>query len=81
MCYLCIPFISALHFSFSLQHSKVHPKQEAEKDKKSTVDKKSQDVLIKLIRVIANLSINHDIGALIASNETCVDLLLQVLGE
>ncbi|XP_071819134.1 armadillo repeat-containing protein 2-like isoform X2 [Apostichopus japonicus] len=67
------------YLASDLKHSKVHPKQEAEKDKKSTVDKKSQDVLIKLIRVIANLSINHDIGALIASNETCVDLLLQVL--
>nr|XP_054752945.1 armadillo repeat-containing protein 2-like [Lytechinus pictus] len=38
-----------------------------------------EDVLIKLIRVVANLSINPDIGPLIAANETCVDLLMQVL--
>ncbi|XP_072036074.1 armadillo repeat-containing protein 2-like [Amphiura filiformis] len=35
---------------------------------------KTEDVLIKLIRIIANLSINQDIGPLIAANETCVDL-------
>ncbi len=40
-----------------------------------------EDVLIKLIRVIANLSINQDIGPLIASNENCVDQLMQILGE
>ena len=38
-------------------------------------------MLIKLIRVIANLSINQDIGPLIASNENCVDQLMQILGE
>ena len=42
---------------------------------------KTEDVLIKLIRIIANLSINQDIGPLIAANETCVDLLMQVLGK
>ena len=44
-------------------------------------DNTTEDVLIKLIRVVANLSINPDIGPLIAANETCVDLLMQVLGE
>ena len=34
-----------------------------------------------MIRIIANLSINQDIGPLIAANETCVDLLMQVLGK
>ncbi|XP_030851091.1 armadillo repeat-containing protein 2 [Strongylocentrotus purpuratus] len=42
-------------------------------------DNTTEDVLIKLIRVVANLSINPDIGPLIAANETCVDLLMQVL--
>ncbi|XP_071492029.1 LOW QUALITY PROTEIN: armadillo repeat-containing protein 2-like [Diadema antillarum] len=42
-------------------------------------DGSTEDVMIKLIRVVANLSINPDIGPLIAANETCVDLLMQVL--
>ena len=42
---------------------------------------KTEDVLIKVIRVIANMSINEEIGAQIATNENCVKLLLVVLGE
>jgi len=40
---------------------------------------KVEDVLIKLVRIIANLSINEDIGAAIASDEILVGLLINVL--
>ncbi|XP_077976890.1 armadillo repeat-containing protein 2-like [Glandiceps talaboti] len=40
---------------------------------------KTEDVLIKLIRVIANLSINQDVGPVIAADNNCVSLLLQIL--
>lgn len=40
---------------------------------------KNEDVLIKAIRVIANLSINAEAGAGIAANEALVDLLIQIL--
>ena len=42
---------------------------------------KIEDVLIKVIRVIANLSINEEIGSAIASSELCVKLLINVLGK
>ena len=42
---------------------------------------KIEDVLIKVIRVVANLSINEEIGSAVASNEVCVKLLINVLGE
>lgn len=45
----------------------------------STVNK-TEDVLIKVIRVIANLSINENVGPVICSNYQCVDFLLKVLG-
>ena len=41
---------------------------------------KVEDVLIKVIRVIANMSINEQIGSSIASNDVCVKLLINVLG-
>ncbi|XP_061176432.1 armadillo repeat-containing protein 2-like isoform X2 [Saccostrea echinata] len=44
----------------------------------STVNK-TEDVLIKVIRVIANLSINENVGPVICSNYQCVDYLLKVL--
>lgn len=44
----------------------------------STVNK-TEDVLIKVIRVIANLSINENVGPVICSNYQCVDFLLKVL--
>ncbi|XP_067050151.1 armadillo repeat-containing protein 2-like [Acropora muricata] len=40
---------------------------------------KNEEVLIKGIRVIANLSINEEAGAGIAANEPLVDLLIQIL--
>ncbi|XP_071954692.1 armadillo repeat-containing protein 2-like [Antedon mediterranea] len=40
---------------------------------------KYEDIFIKLVRVIANLSINQDIGPLIAANLNCIELLLQIL--
>ncbi|KAJ8270619.1 hypothetical protein GJAV_G00117210 [Gymnothorax javanicus] len=39
----------------------------------------AEDVLIKLIRVLANLSIHPDVGIALASNAQCVELLLSVL--
>ncbi|KAI8498698.1 Armadillo repeat-containing protein 2 [Branchiostoma belcheri] len=42
---------------------------------------KTEDVMIKLIRVIANMSIHPDVGAAIAENNKLVDLLLQILGN
>ena len=53
------------------------------KGEKSPGDKqasKIEDVLIKIVRVIANLSINEEIGPAIASSELCVKLLIYVLG-
>ncbi|XP_078068496.1 armadillo repeat-containing protein 2 isoform X2 [Mustelus asterias] len=38
-----------------------------------------EDILIKLIRVIANLSINTEVGSALSGNQTCVDLLIKVL--
>lgn len=40
---------------------------------------RNEDVLIKGIRVIANLSINEEAGAGIAANEPLIDLLIQIL--
>ncbi|MBN3319339.1 ARMC2 protein, partial [Atractosteus spatula] len=38
-----------------------------------------EDVLIKLIRVLANLSIHPTVGTALASNQECIDLLVKVL--
>lgn len=40
-----------------------------------------EDVLIKLIRVLANLSIHPTVGIALAANTLCVQLLLEVLGK
>ncbi|XP_062857223.1 armadillo repeat-containing protein 2 [Trichomycterus rosablanca] len=38
-----------------------------------------EDVLIKLIRVLANLSIHSTVGVALAANSQCVELLLEVM--
>ena len=48
-------------------------------DESSRVSK-TVDVLIKAVRVVANLSINETIGSRIAATDQCVMLLLQILG-
>ncbi|XP_033636012.1 armadillo repeat-containing protein 2-like [Asterias rubens] len=71
------------HFVKSLQKSKSGSAEPAKSPDGDVEYENSaslvEDVLIKLIRVIANLSINQDIGPLIASNENCVDQLMQIL--
>ncbi|XP_065837741.1 armadillo repeat-containing protein 2-like isoform X2 [Oscarella lobularis] len=42
---------------------------------------KSEAVLVKLIRVIANLSVHPDVGSVIACSEPCVELLMQILAN
>ncbi|XP_043921248.1 armadillo repeat-containing protein 2 isoform X2 [Protopterus annectens] len=38
-----------------------------------------EDVLIKLIRVLANISIHPSLGTVLSTNQNCVDLLIKVL--
>ncbi|XP_043543025.1 armadillo repeat-containing protein 2 isoform X1 [Chiloscyllium plagiosum] len=38
-----------------------------------------EDILVKLIRVIANLSISTEVGSAFCGNQNCVDLLIKVL--
>ncbi len=40
----------------------------------------NEDVMIKIIRVIANLSINEQIGNELAKREDCLNILLKILG-
>ena len=39
------------------------------------------DVLIKLIRVIANLSISEELGCKLADDQRCVEFLLHIIGK
>lgn len=39
------------------------------------------DVLVKLIRVLANMSIHRAVGPALATNTSCIQLLLETLGE
>ncbi|XP_069743629.1 armadillo repeat-containing protein 2 isoform X2 [Narcine bancroftii] len=51
----------------------------AQSDTKSRKLSEMEDVLIKLIRVIANLSINTKVGSALSGNQTCMELLIKVL--
>lgn len=73
--HLHVLFIISLQL---IQNQGKETKKEVAEDG-STVNK-TEDVLIKVIRVIANLSINENVGPVICSNYQCVDFLLKVLG-
>ncbi|KAK3593875.1 hypothetical protein CHS0354_011480 [Potamilus streckersoni] len=52
-------------------------KEDGGEDYKSLT--KTEDVLVKIVRVVANISINEDVGPQVASNEQCLELLLGIL--
>ncbi|XP_006815976.1 armadillo repeat-containing protein 2-like [Saccoglossus kowalevskii] len=64
---------------FKLDVKELQEKLSPSKKDQNKSSNKVEDVLIKLVRVIANLSINQDIGPVISSDVQCVDLLLQIL--
>nr|XP_057913906.1 armadillo repeat-containing protein 2 isoform X2 [Doryrhamphus excisus] len=41
--------------------------------------REGEDVLVKLVRVLANMCIHPDVGAALASNTTCIQLLMETL--
>lgn len=43
--------------------------------------KEDEDVLVKLIRVLANMCIHPAVGPALATNTTCIQLLMETLGE
>lgn len=40
-----------------------------------------EDVLVKLVRVLANMCIHPSVGPALAANTTCIQLLMETLGE
>ena len=42
---------------------------------------KHEDVVMKVIRVVANLSINEEVGQAVATSVPCVEYLINILGE
>ncbi|XP_052807595.1 armadillo repeat-containing protein 2-like isoform X2 [Mya arenaria] len=56
-------------------HSKPERKSGGSKDEIS----KTEDVLVKVVRVIANISINETVGPQVASSKACVELLIRIL--
>ncbi|KAK6489354.1 armadillo repeat-containing protein 2 isoform X1 [Huso huso] len=59
--------------------SKTHPRVEEERECVQTHTSEVEDVLIKLIRLLANLSIHPTVGTALATNPICVGLLVKVL--
>lgn len=41
----------------------------------------NEDVLIKYVRVVANLAISEDVGEKLAKREDVLDILLKILGK
>lgn len=41
----------------------------------------ADDVLVKLVIVLANISINTAVGSALATNTTCIQLIMETLGK
>ncbi|XP_051880748.1 armadillo repeat-containing protein 2 [Pristis pectinata] len=71
-----------IYHDLSVKIKVTSPKMQSERgiiESKSQKLSEVEDVLIKLIRVIANLSINTEVGSALSGNQTCMELLIKVL--
>jgi hypothetical protein len=53
----------------------------AQIESSNRAQKKVEDVLIKTVRIVANVSISEDIGRQVACSDSIINLLMQILGE
>lgn len=76
-----------LHLYDSYQRRDVSPRTRSQKgaplpSKPPTTAVSAQDdVLVKLVRVLANMCIHPAVGPALAANTTCIRLLMETLGE
>lgn len=60
--------------------NKLEKREKSKSDSGSTEDlSKHEDVLVKVVRVIANISINEDVGPQVAASNPCLELLIRIL--
>nr|XP_033792028.1 armadillo repeat-containing protein 2 isoform X2 [Geotrypetes seraphini] len=72
--------LSLFHTYYKLDRGEKQMKGDGRtKDKPEKLPSALEDILIKLIRVLANISIHPNIGAELAASEKCVALLITVL--
>ena len=72
---------SAYHLILLLFQSQNKPgAKDSNKQESPGKENKTEDVLIKVVRVIANISINEVVGPSVAASHQCLDLLLSILG-
>lgn len=69
------------YHELDLNEEKWYHERGREEKKNPKHPSKAEDVLIKLIRVLANLSIHPSVGAALAAAHRVVELLVTVLGN
>lgn len=71
---------SYLDLDYKSHNSKSNSKDKSKLDNNPQDDvNKNEDVLVKVVRVIANISINETVGLNIAASNACVELLIKIL--
>ncbi|XP_060572268.1 armadillo repeat-containing protein 2-like isoform X3 [Ruditapes philippinarum] len=59
--------------------NKLEKKDKPKSDGGNEDTNKHEDVLVKIVRVIANVSINDEVGPQVATSNQCVELLIRIL--
>ncbi|XP_061785729.2 armadillo repeat-containing protein 2 [Nerophis lumbriciformis] len=70
-CEACADTLLRLYDDYQLREDSPQPTAASARD--------GEDVLVKLVRVLANMCIHPDVGAALASNTTCIQLLMETL--
>lgn len=81
-CEGCVDSLLQLYDTYQRRDDSPHtqPRKGPPRAPPGTVQQ-DEDVLVKLVRVLANMCIHPAVGPALASNATCIRLLMETLGE
>ncbi|MEQ2204616.1 hypothetical protein XENOCAPTIV_015895 [Xenoophorus captivus] len=82
-CKDCMPTLLQLYNSYQRRNvsSNTALQKEAPSSREPAATTLADDVLVKLVRVLANMCIHPAVGPSLATNTTCIQLLMETLGE
>lgn len=74
--------VRLVHFYCELD-VKIQPTKSIQKEnpKKQKKPSEVEDILIKLVNLLANLSVHPNVGKYLAADQDCISHLIQILGE
>ena len=80
-CEGCMPTLLQLYDTYQRRDNLPHSLPQRGAAASLSTAREDEDVLVKLLRVLANMCIHPAVGPAVAANTNCIELLMETLGE